>query len=280
MKKIGVIGAGTMGNGIAHVASLNGFDVALMDVKVILLNRALDVISKNMERQIERGKISSLEKNDALGRISTSIEIDSLSDCDIVIEAATEDPNIKLSIFKQLDSACNDECILATNTSSISITRIGAETKRPEKVIGMHFMNPVPVMKLVEVIKGKSTSSSVVDSVIGLSLKMQKIPVECNDSPGFVANRILMPMINEAIFCFMEGVGTVEAIDDIMKLGMSHPMGPLKLADLIGLDVCYAILKVLHNDFKDDKYKPCLLLKRMVGEGKLGQKSGQGFYNY
>ena len=280
MQKIGVIGAGTMGNGIAHVSALSGLEVVLVDINAEILENGLATISKNMDRQVQKEKISASDKDSAIGRISTSTEMTALSDCEIVVEAATENPQIKASIFKQLDEICKPDCILATNTSSISITEIASNTKRTEKVIGMHFMNPVPVMKLIEVIRGHLTSDETVSAVQNLSAKMNKIAVECNDSPGFVANRILMPMINEAIFCLMEGVAEAQAIDDIMKLGMAHPMGPLTLADLIGLDVCLAILEVLHKELGDSKYRPCPLLIKMVASGTLGHKTGHGFYNY
>ena len=280
MNKIGVIGAGTMGNGIAHVSALSGFDVTFLDINQEFLDKGISTITKNMERQVSKEKITKDEMDSALNKIYSSTSMNDLSDCDIVIEAATENPEIKASIFKQLEEICQSDCIFATNTSSISITEIASNTNRPEKVIGMHFMNPVPVMKLIEVIRGHLTDEKTTAAVKVLSEKMNKVAVECNDYPGFVANRILMPMINEAIFCLMEGVAETEAIDDIMKLGMAHPMGPLMLADLIGLDVCLAILNVLHKELGESKYRPCPLLKKMVAAGTLGRKTNQGFYNY
>ena len=280
MKKIGVIGAGAMGCGIAHVASLSGFEVILVDVKDEFINKGLSSISKNMDRQLEREKISIHEKEAALSLINISTDLNLFKECDLVIEAVTENLDIKGSIFKKLDQICRKDCILSTNTSSISITEIASYTTRPQMVIGMHFMNPVPVMKLVEVIRGHLTDQKVVDAILKLAKEMGKIAVECNDYPGFVANRILMPMINESIYCLMEGVAESKAIDDIMKLGTAHPMGPLELADLIGLDVCLAIMQVLHEQLGDDKYRPCPLVRRMVAAGTIGRKSGQGFYNY
>jgi 3-hydroxybutyryl-CoA dehydrogenase len=281
MKKIGVIGAGTMGNGIAHVFAQHGYAVVLIDVSPTALDKVLVTISKNFDRQVEKGVISADEKNLALKRITTATGIKgSVSDCDLIVEAASENFDIKSALFKQLDEETPTHTILASNTSSISITKIAAATKRPEKVIGMHFMNPVPVMKLVEVICGYSTDAAVAQSIMALSKAIQKVPVMVNDYPGFVANRILMPMINEAIWTIHEGVAGVEETDTVMKLGMAHPMGPLQLADFIGLDVCLSILKVLQDGFGNPKYAPCPLLVNMVTAGNLGVKSGQGFYQY
>ena len=280
MKKIGVIGAGTMGTGIAHVSALSGFDVTLVDIEQNLLEHSLTSIKKGLKRQVDKGKISQDEMNAALVRIQTITEMKSLSSEDIVIEAATENKEVKISIFSELDTFCPEKTILASNTSSISISLIASATNRPEKVIGMHFMNPVPIMKLVEIIRGKLTSDETTEKVKNPVEVLNKIPVECNDSSGFVSNRILMPMINEAVCCLADGVATAEAIDKIMTLGMAHPMGPLTLADLIGLDICLAIMKVLHRDMGDNKYRPCPLLEEMVSAGNLGRKTGQGFYSY
>ncbi len=280
MKKVSVIGAGTMGNGIAHVFAMKGFTVNLVDVSEEALKKALATITKNLDRMVAKATITEEVKASTLANLTTQTSLNACADSDLVIEAATENVDIKLKIFKQLDELCKPETILASNTSSISITKIGAVTKRADKVIGMHFMNPVPLMKLVEVIRGYATSDEVLNEIMEMSRKLGKSPVEVNDYPGFVANRILMPMINEAIYTLYEGVAGVEEIDTVMKLGMSHPMGPLQLADFIGLDVCLAILKVLHDGFGNPKYAPCPLLVNMVTAGYLGAKSGEGFYNY
>jgi len=281
MKNISVIGAGTMGNGIAHVFAQNGFKVSLIDVSDTGLKKALETISQNLDRQIKKGLLTEEQKNNTLSNIQTTGNLpNGVQYADLAIEAVTENPSIKLQIFKDLDLHTSAHCLLASNTSSISISTIAAATSRPDKVIGMHFMNPVPVMKLVEVIKGKETSESTTLSILALSEKIGKIPVAVNDSPGFIANRILIPMINEAIYALHEGVAGVQEIDAVMKLGMAHPMGPLQLADLIGLDICLYILKVLHDGFNDPKYTPCPLLFSMVEAGQKGIKSGEGFYNY
>jgi 3-hydroxybutyryl-CoA dehydrogenase len=281
MKNIVVIGAGTMGNGIAHTAAAAGFDVTLVEVAQQFLDRGLDTIAKNLQRGVDKGKMTVEEKQQVLGRIRGATAIDeSLRDSDIVIEAIIENATAKTDLFRQLDAVTKPECILASNTSSISITKIAAATKRPEQVIGMHFMNPVPVMTLVEVIRGIATSDDTYQKVEALSKQLGKTPIEVNDYPGFISNRVLMPMINEAIFALFEGVATPEAIDGVMKLGMNHPMGPLTLADFIGLDVCLAILRVLEEGFGDPKYRPCPLLVKMVDAGWLGRKSGRGFYSY
>ena len=281
MNNITVLGAGTMGNGIAHVFAQNNFKVNLVDISSEALENAIKTISKNLDRMVAKEKISEDDKNSTLNNLSTSNSIENgVKEADLVVEAATENTALKIKIFKQLDELCPEKTILATNTSSISITKIAAITNRPEKVIGMHFMNPVPVMKLVEVIKGYSTSSSVLEEIMSLSKKLGKVPVEVNDYPGFVANKILMPMINEAIITLYEGVAGVEEIDTVMKLGMAHPMGPLQLADFIGLDICLAILNVLQDGFGNPKYAPCPLLVNMVTAGKIGVKSGEGFYEW
>jgi len=278
--KIGVIGAGTMGNGIAHVCAINQNDVVLVDLKKSFLDRAIAQIKTNLDRQLTKGIINSQLMSLAIDNIQLSTEIRDLKDCDLIIEAVKEDIEVKSKIFKELDSICDSKTILASNTSSISINQLSNNTKRPEKFIGMHFMNPVPVMKLVEIIKGDHTSKETLKTIKNLAKKMNKIPIECNDSPGFVSNRILMPLINEAAFTYMEGVASVEAIDEIMKLGMGHPMGPLKLADLIGIDVCVSIMEVLLDGFNNDKYLICPLLIEMNKKGKLGIKTKEGFYKY
>ena len=281
MKKVAVIGAGTMGNGIAHTFAQCGFEVSLIDISQDSLDRGVATIEKNLDRMVKKEKISETDKSSTLSNISTFTKIeDGVVGVDLVVEAATENMNIKLKIFTQLDEICEDHVVLASNTSSISITKIGAATKRPDKVIGMHFMNPVPVMKLVEIIRGYATSDEVTAQIMQLSRDLKKSPVEVNDYPGFVANRILMPMINEAIYTLYEGVAGVEEIDTVMMLGMAHPMGPLHLADFIGLDVCMSIMEVLHSGFGNPKYAPCPLLVNMVSAGKLGVKSGEGFYDY
>ena len=281
MKNITVIGSGTMGNGIAHVFAQTGYEVSLVDIKEEFLDKALATISKNMDRQVSKGLLSEDQKTEALGRIKKFTELkEGVKEADLIVEAATENMNIKLDIFRQMDEFAPKSAILATNTSSISITKIAAVTQRPAQVIGMHFMNPVPVMKLVEVIRGYATSDEVTDKIMDLSKNLGKVPVEVNDYPGFVANRILMPMINEAIITLFEGVAGVEEIDTVMKLGMAHPMGPLQLADFIGLDVCLSILKVLHDGFGNPKYAPCPLLVNMVEAGYKGVKTGEGFYQY
>ncbi|MFD2098398.1 3-hydroxyacyl-CoA dehydrogenase family protein [Flagellimonas iocasae] len=281
MKKIAVIGAGTMGNGIAHVFAQSGFQVHLIDISQTSLDKGLATITKNLDRMMAKEVIDQTKKEATLGNISTFTSLkDGVSQVDLVVEAATENLDIKLKIFKDLDEVCPPATILATNTSSISITQIAAATNRPEKVIGMHFMNPVPIMKLVEIIRGYSTSDEVTKTIMELSEKLGKTPTEVNDYPGFVANRILMPMINEAIETLYHGVAGVQEIDTVMKLGMAHPMGPLQLADFIGLDVCLSILNVMYDGFKNPKYAPCPLLVNMVMAGKLGLKSGEGFYDY
>jgi 3-hydroxybutyryl-CoA dehydrogenase len=281
MNNIAVIGSGTMGNGIAHVFAQNGYKVSLIDVQQNALEKAIATISRNFDRQISKGTLTEEDKSMALGRIHTFTSLEAgVKNSDLVIEAATENLSVKLDLFRQLDEICKENAILATNTSSISITKIAAVTSRPDKVIGMHFMNPVPVMKLVEVIKGYATSDEVTSKIMVLSKKLEKVPVEVNDYPGFVANRILMPMINEAIYTLFEGVAGIEEIDTVMKLGMAHPMGPLQLADFIGLDVCLSILRVLFDGFGNPKYAPCPLLVNMVEAGFKGVKSGEGFYKY
>jgi 3-hydroxybutyryl-CoA dehydrogenase len=281
MKNIAVIGAGTMGNGIAHTFAQKGYSVSLIDISEESLKKGLSTIAKNLDRMVAKEKISEADKADTLANISSYTEIVSgIKGADIVIEAATENLDLKLKIFKQLDELTSDNTILATNTSSISITKIAAVTSKPDKVIGMHFMNPVPIMKLVEVIRGYATSNETTELVMDMSKKLGKVPTEVNDYPGFIANRILMPMINEAIYSLYESVAGVEEIDTVMKLGMAHPMGPLQLADFIGLDVCLSILNVMYDGFKNPKYAPCPLLVNMVTAGKLGVKSKEGFYDY
>jgi 3-hydroxybutyryl-CoA dehydrogenase len=281
MKHVAVIGAGTMGNGIAHVFAQFGHQVKLIDISQPALDKAIATISKNLDRQVSKGALTESEKEATLANLTTHTDMKSgVEGVSLVVEAATENVDLKLKIFKELDALTDPSVILATNTSSISITQIAAVTGRPDKVIGMHFMNPVPVMKLVEIIRGYSTSDDVTNTIMDMSKKLNKVPVEVNDYPGFVANRILMPMINEAIYTLYEGVAGVEEIDTVMKLGMAHPMGPLQLADFIGLDVCLAILRVLHDGFGNPKYAPCPLLVNMVMAGKKGVKSGEGFYNW
>ena len=281
MKNISVIGSGTMGNGIAHCFAQKGFEVSLVDISIENLENAKIKIAENLERLVKKNKISNLDKEKTLSKISFYSDMKNcVNNCDLIIEAATESKKIKLNIFKELDSICKPEAILASNTSSISITEIALSTNRPDKIIGMHFMNPVPIMKLVEVIKGEQTSKKTFDTIMDLSKKLDKIPVFVNDAPGFVANRILMPMINEAILTLEQKVSGVNEIDTVMMLGMSHPMGPLFLADFIGLDVCLSILNVMHDGFKDEKYMACNLLKEMVRNNELGVKTGKGFYDY
>jgi 3-hydroxybutyryl-CoA dehydrogenase len=280
MTRAAVVGAGTMGNGIAHVFAQHGWEVALVDSASGALEKAVATIRANLERQVKKGAIPADAPGQVLGRVTTGTSLEGAAGADLVVEAASENPAVKFSLFEQLDRIAPPDAILATNTSSISITEIAARTGRPDRVIGMHFMNPVPVMQLVEVIRGHATSDATTTSVMETARALGKVPVEVHDYPGFVSNRVLMPMINEAIFCVMEGVATPESIDTVMKLGMAHPMGPLALADFIGLDVCLAILDVLHRGLGDDKYRACPLLRRMVAAGQLGRKTGRGFYAY
>jgi len=280
IKRVGVIGAGTMGNGIAQVFAISGYDVRLVDAVASALDRARSTIEASLGKFVEKGKITAEARDVALARLSTGAELDALADADYVVEAIVEDTSAKRDLFARLDALTRPDVILTSNTSSISITVLGAATRRPDKVLGMHFMNPVPLMSLVELIRGQATSAEAMSIAANLCVNLGKTALEAADYPGFIANRILMPMINEAVFALMEGVGTREAIDGVMKLGMNHPMGPLTLADFIGLDVCLAILNVLHDGLGDPKYRPCPLLKRMVAAGHLGRKSGRGFYQY
>ena len=280
IERVGVVGAGTMGNGIAHVFAASGHQVLLCDVEQKFLDRGLATITKNLDRELAKNKITEGQKSETLKRTEATLERGRLAQCDFVVEAASEKLDIKSELFRDLDRICRPEVILASNTSSISITKLGAVTRRPQKVIGMHFFNPVPVMKLVELVRGLATSDETFQTVRELALKLEKSPVEVNDAPGFVSNRVLMPLLNEAMYTVMEGVATAEAVDEVFKLGMNHPMGPLTLADFIGLDVCLDIMRVMHNGLGDPKYRPCPLLVKMVDAGWLGRKSGHGFYKY
>ncbi|MGB9635698.1 MAG: 3-hydroxyacyl-CoA dehydrogenase family protein [Thermoplasmata archaeon] len=280
IKKIGVVGAGTMGSGIAQVCAMQGFEVILRDIDEKFIRNGINNIEKSLNKFVEKGKITADEKIKIMGRIKTTVNLEGLADVDLVIEAIVENAELKKALFRDLSTITKQETIFASNTSSISITELASASGRGERFIGMHFMNPVPLMKLVEIIKGAQTSEETTKVIVELATKLDKIPIEVNDSPGFVSNRVLMPMINEAIFCVYEGVATPEAVDAIMKLGMNHPMGPLELADLIGLDVCLNILEVLYTNFNDPKYRPCPLLRKMVRAGYLGRKTGRGFYKY
>lgn len=280
IRRVGVVGAGTMGNGIAHVFARSGFEVVLCDIEQKFLERALATIAKNLDRELAKNKITESQKAETVKRIESTVDRSRLADCDFVVEAASEKLEIKTELFRELDRILRPEIILASNTSSISITKLAAVTRRPENVIGMHFFNPVPVMKLAEIVRGLATSDETFQIVRDLALKLEKTPVEVNDAPGFVSNRVLMPLLNEAMYAVMEGVATPEAVDEVFKLGMNHPMGPLTLADFIGLDVCLDIMRVLHSGIGDPKYRPCPLLIKMVDAGWLGRKSGRGFYKY